>query len=242
MNLKKLFAALLVPALSATVFAGIASADYSCDATTGVRTWTFETPTSATDMSKSKNITQWYLYSDTLSTAYSSEADAKAAQTSEDLRITSEVGNQKNVTYIGEGNLTVRYGHKVKTYLIAPFDGTVTVTGTSEGSITIDDVSTTMATVNAGETVVISATKDAKTSISKITFTPSTSTQNFEVNPITIGDTTTDAGVTFTAAGYDAWTCSIWDKISSFKGTVNFDVQMNYVPTNVEVSAQSYTN
>ena len=238
MNSKKIFAALLVPALSATLFAGAASADYSHDSSTGVRTWTFNKPSSTTTLSGNK----YYLYSDTLSTAYSSEADAKAAQTSEDLRITSEVGNQKNVTYIGEGNLTVRYGHKVKTYLIAPFDGTVTVTGTSEGSITIDDVSTTMATVNAGETVVISATKDAKTSISKITFTPSTSTQNFEVNPITIGDTTTDAGVTFTAAGYDAWTCSIWDKISSFKGTVNFDVQMNYVPTNVEVSAQSYTN
>ena len=228
MNSKKIFAALLVPALSATLFAGAASADYSHDSSTGVRTWTFNKPSSTTTLSGNK----YYLYSDTLSTAYSTEADAKAAQSDKDLLIACKSTSQ---VAIYNSSLTMFSPDSAHTYFTAPCDGTISVSGSE---ITIDDNTTNSVSVIKGQNVKFSPSASAY--IKSITFTPNKSAQDFNVNTITIGDSTTDAGVTFKADGYNNWDCSIWDKVSNFRGNVNFNVTMNNVPADVTVSAESY--
>ncbi len=238
MNLKQLFAALLVPALSATVFAGIASADYSYNAATGTRTWTFNTPAEKTYLN-TKRGTTFYLYSDTLSDSYDTEAAAKAAKTDEDLLITSTVGSSVYVNYIGAGELYGLYNGNTHVYYTAPFDGTITVDGTT--NTTIGGTAQKEMQVKAGDDINISSNSNRWT-VTVITFTPNTSTKTFDVKSITIDNDTKDAGVTFTADGYNVWNCSIWNKVQDFKGNVDFNVQMTNVPTNVEVSAQSYAN
>ena len=251
-KLKKLFAALLVSALAATVFAGIASADYSYDAATGTRTWTFNTPATPQNLNQNPgdtdptaHSTMYWLYSNDL-TYYGADDTAKEnaakAQTYEDLFISSRCGNAQKHT-LGASKLYMRYAKQVYACLKAPFDGTVNVEGSagSAGIITIDDTVQTEVKVKAGATVNISAS-DSYCSITKITFTPSTSTETFDVESITIGDDTKNAGVIFKADGYKDWNCSILDKVQNFRGNVDFKVQMNNVPTNVEVSAQSYAN
>ncbi len=248
-KLKKLFAALLVPALSATVFAGIASADYSYDAATGTRTWTFYTPATETYLNDTAKTTTYYLYSDTLSDCYGTDDAAKAkaetAQTDKDLLISSYVGNSTNANTIGAGSLYGTYEKALNISFTAPFDGTISVTYTVDkngtAKVTINGTEQDTAQVKSGENVNITYT-GKKCRFSQITFTPSTSTETFDVESITIGDDTKYAGVIFTAEGYDDWDCSIWDKVQNFRGNVDFKVQMTNVPTNVEVSAQSYAN
>ena len=231
MTVKKIFAALLVPALSATLLAGTASAKYTCDAQTGARTWTFteyETFTS-----------NQYLYGNSLVT------------TSDNTLYTDQLliyaTSYPDEWFPDNSGIYTSYCHCISGSSIsfkAPSNGTVSV-ATQHGSnyIYINNTNTTTATVAKDNTVKITVQASSASSysdISSITFTPTKETKDFEVDPITIDSDTTDAGVIFKADGYDNWDCSIWNYVKDFKGTVNFNVKMNNVPNTVSVSAESY--
>ena len=237
MTVKKIFAALLVPALSATLLAGTASAKYECDAS-GARTWTFD----SSDYLWLDDNT-YYLYDDSLNTA-------------SDQTLYEDQLLIYGVTYTYESFGTVNY---VESYIYspyyhcptgssisfkAPFDGTVSVSADyASNLIRINETPGTTATVKGGDTVKITAAKNSLyyfSDITGITFTPTKENKTFTVDPITIGSDTTDAGVTFKADGYNNWDCSIWNYVKDFKGTVNFNVKMNNVPNTVSVSAESY--
>ncbi len=234
MTVKKIFAALLVPALSATLLSGAASAKYTCDTQTDVRTWTF--PDSGRTTLNNKT---YYLYDNSLTTT----SDSSTLYTDKLLIYNDGSTSYKSSIF----NTLYRCVSGSSISFKAPSNGTVSVSArTSSDIIRINDNQTTTAAVTEGATVKITVvaknTTNYYSDITGITFTPTKENKTFTVDPITIGSDTTDAGVTFKADNdnYPDWNCSIWDTVKAFRGNVNFNVKMNNVPNTVSVSAESY--
>ncbi len=96
--------------------------------------------------------------------------------------------------------------------------------------------------LTAGETYYI-ASKDKPATINSITYTYTGRDQTIAVDPITVGDDTTSAGIKFTRSDTNnVWDYSVYEQVKNFVGKVAFDVTMSDVPTDVTVTGETYAN